>query len=208
GQVFQTQNASTANTLFGDLADSMEIPPPRIPDCPHWSLIEQLTHEKEVTGMFLSGHPLDHYRFEMKHYGITPINELVDFRDSFKSQANPGRTFRIVGLIADAQHRVARSGNKYGSFVIEDYSGKTDFVLFNEDYLRFSPLLQPGGTVLIHGFFKQRFNRDEPEFRITSVSLAETMKKTLTRQVCIAANVHDLDKEKVSFFERNLQHNP
>jgi DNA polymerase-3 subunit alpha len=36
GQVISTQNASTANTLFGDLPITMEIPPPRIPDCNPW----------------------------------------------------------------------------------------------------------------------------------------------------------------------------
>ena len=71
GQIMTAQNASSTNTLFGDLPASMEIPPPRIPDCPTWSLVEQLDHEKEVAGIFLSGHPLDNYRFEMKQYGVT-----------------------------------------------------------------------------------------------------------------------------------------
>ncbi|HZI53416.1 MAG TPA: DNA polymerase III subunit alpha, partial [Chitinophagaceae bacterium] len=79
GQVISTQNANTANTLFGDLPITMEIPPPRIPDCNPWPLTVQLDFEKEVTGMFLSGHPLDNYRFEMKHYGITPIADFNEF---------------------------------------------------------------------------------------------------------------------------------
>ena len=93
-----------------------------------WPLIEQLDHEKEVTGMFLSGHPLDHYRFEMKHYGITSIADFNEFKEAIKMQPNPGRTVSILALVTDAQHRVAqKSGNKYGNFIIEDYSGKTEF---------------------------------------------------------------------------------
>ena len=178
GQVIASQNANTANTLFGDLPATMEIPPPKLADCPHWPLTVQLDHEKEVTGMFLSGHPLDHYRFEMKHYGVTPIADFNEFKEAIKMHPNPGRPFRIVGLVADAQHRIARSGNKYGNFVIEDYSGKTEIVLFSEDYLRLTPVLQQGTTVFITGYFKQRYNRDEFEFKVNSVSLAETMKKT------------------------------
>ena len=105
GQVVSNQNATTANTLFGDMNLTMEIPPPRIPDCEPWSLTEQLDKEKEVTGMFLSGHPLDHYRFEMKHYGVTPIQDFNEFRESIKMQPNPGRVFRLLGLVADAQHQ-------------------------------------------------------------------------------------------------------
>ena len=53
-------------------------------------------------------------------------------------QANPNRMFRIMGLVAEAQHKIAKSGNKYGNFVIEDYSGKAEIILFSEDYLRLS----------------------------------------------------------------------
>jgi DNA polymerase-3 subunit alpha len=183
----------------------MEIPPPRLPECEHWSLTTQLDHEKEVTGMFLSGHPLDHYRFEMKHYGITSVADFNEFRESIRMQLNPGRTFRLLGLVADAQHRIARSGNKYGNFVIEDYSGKTEFPLFSEDYLKISPFLQQGSTVMISGFLKQRFNKDEYEFKVQQVSLAETLKKTLTKQLNIEAHPQDITKEVVEFVEKNMR---
>lgn len=207
GQIIQTQNSSTANTLFGDLPISMEIPPPRLPDCEQWSLMQQLNHEKEVTGMFLSGHPLDHYRFEMKHYGVTPVADFNEFKESFSMQSNPNRMFRVIGLIADAQHRIARSGNKYGAFTIEDYSGKTEILLFSEDYLKFSPFLQQGSTVLISGYFKQRFNREEADFKMVTVSLAETMKKNLTRQVSIEVSPQNLSTDMISFMEKNLKYN-
>lgn len=202
------QNASSTNTLFGDLPASMEIPPPRIPECPAWSLVEQLDHEKEVAGIFLSGHPLDNYRFEMKHYGVTTLTDFNEFKDSIRMQPNPGRPFRIVGLVADAQHRIARSGNKFGIFVIEDYSGKTEIALFSEDYMRLTPILQPGSTVLIHGYFKPRYNKEEFEFKLTAVSLAETMKKTMTKQVTIEAHPGVFNTEMVSFIEKNMRDFP
>ena len=64
--------SGNANTLFGDLPCSDGCAVPKIPNCEPWSLTELLDHEKEVTGMFMSGHPLDHFKFEIKHYGITP----------------------------------------------------------------------------------------------------------------------------------------
>ena len=41
--------------------------------------------------MFLMVTPLDHYKFEMKHYGVTPVAEFNEFRDSITMQPNPGR---------------------------------------------------------------------------------------------------------------------
>jgi len=208
GQIIATQNATTTNTLFGDLPISMEIPPPRLPECEPWQLTVQLDHEKEVTGMFLSGHPLDHYKFEMKHYGVTPIADFNEFKETIRMYPNPGRPFRLIGLVAEAQHKIARSGNKYGNFVIEDYSGKTEIILFSEDYLKQTPYLQQGSTVFITGYFKQRYNKDEFEFKVMTVSLAETMKKNMTRQVTIEAHPQDISAAMVSFVEKNMKNFP
>lgn len=208
GQVMGQQQASAANTLFGDLPISMEIPPPRMPDVPQWPLIVQLDHEKEVTGIYLSGHPLDNYRFEIQHYGITSIHDFNEFRDSIQQQSNPGRPFRIVGLVADAQHRIAKSGNKYGNFIIEDYSGKMEFPLFSDDYLKLSPILQPGSTVLLNGYLKQRYNRNEFEFKLMGVTLAETMLANMTRSLTLEARPQDINTRLLEFLEKNIKKNP
>jgi DNA polymerase-3 subunit alpha len=208
GQVIQTQNATASNTLFGDLPITMEIPPPRLPDCPPWPLIVQLDHEKEITGMFLSGHPLDHHKFEMKHYGITPIADFNEFREIVSKQPTPNRQFRLLGLVTAAQQKIAKNGNKYGNFSIEDYSGKMSITLFKENYLRLSPLLTPGSTVFITGNFEQWYNKDEFEFKVTSVSLAETLKRNLTKQVHIEVHPKDVTNDVVNFIERNVRNHP
>ncbi|HEY1021423.1 MAG TPA: DNA polymerase III subunit alpha, partial [Flavisolibacter sp.] len=82
GNIVQSQTINTTNTLFGDLPAVLDIKPPQIPTCPPWSLTEQLDKEKEVAGIYLSGHPLDHYKFEMKHYGITPLVDFNEVKDS------------------------------------------------------------------------------------------------------------------------------
>jgi DNA polymerase-3 subunit alpha len=208
GQVIQTQNATATNTLFGDLPITMEIPPPRLPECPPWPLTVQLDHEKEITGMFLSGHPLDHHKFEMKHYGITTIADFNEFKEIIAKQSNPNRQFRLLGLVTDAQHKISRQGNKYGDFVIEDYSGKTEIVLWSDDYAKFSPFLLQGSTVFVTGFFRQRFNRPEFEFKVNSVSMAETLKRNLTKQVHIEINPKDITKDVLTFVEKNVRNHP
>ncbi len=208
GQIITAQSATSVNTLFGDLPVSMEIPPPRLPECEPWPLTVQLDHEKEVTGMFLSGHPLDHYKFEMRHYGVTPIDVFNEFKEAIKLQSNPGRLFRIVGLVAESHHKIARNGNKYGNFVLEDYSGKTEISLFREEYLKLSPFLQQGSTVFITGYFRQRYNSDEFGFNVNSVSLAETMKRNMTRQVTIEVHPKNLTDDLVNFIEKNIKAYP
>ena len=113
GQVCQNQAQSSTNTLFGDLTESMEILPPKMPDCAPWPLVVQLDNEKEVTGIFISGHPLDDYRFEIEHYGIAKIAFVNEYKIQEKKD-KLGATFRIMGLVSDAQHRVA-ARNKLGA---------------------------------------------------------------------------------------------
>src|SRR5690606_18553962 len=88
GNIYQSQSVNTTNTLFGDL-QMPDVIPPKLPDCAPWTLTEWLDHEKNITGIFLSGHPLDHFRFEMKHYGITPISEFIEFKETLLMHPNP-----------------------------------------------------------------------------------------------------------------------
>ena len=208
GQVYQQNNTSNTNTLFGDLPLAVEIRTPTLPACETWPLIVQLEREKEVTGMFLSGHPLDHFKFELKHYGITPLVEFNEFREAVQLQPNPGRLFRLVGLVTIADHKISRKGNKYGSFTVEDYSGKSELVLWGDDYVKFTPFLQQGSSLFITGFFKQRFATSEFEFKITGITTVETIKRNLTKQLTIDVHPKDISKNVVTFFEENVKKFP
>ncbi|MBA2499918.1 MAG: DNA polymerase III subunit alpha [Chitinophagaceae bacterium] len=208
GNIYQAQTTQATNTLFGELPMVMEIQAPKIPDCLPWSLTELLEHEKEVTGIFLSGHPLDHHTFEIKHYGITPISEYLAYKESISPNSNPNRNFRILALVSDAQHRLSRQGKKFGSFTVEDFSGKMEIVLFSEDYLKFHNYLEAGNSIFINGCLKQRYNSGEYEFKVQSISLAETIKKILTKQVQIDLHPSVVDEDFLSFFEQNVKDHP
>jgi len=205
--IVQAQAVNSTNTLFGDLPAVLDIKPPHIPNCAQWSLTEQLDKEKEVTGIYLSGHPLDHYKFEIKHYGITPIQEFNEVKES-QTLASSGKSYKLLALVSVANHRISRQGNKFGSFVLEDYSGKTEIVLFGDDYVRYNAYLQQGQAIFITGSFKQRFNKSEYEFKMATVALAENVKRQLTKQLQLDMDVRTLQKETIAFLEDNMKKYP
>ncbi|HEU4471130.1 MAG TPA: DNA polymerase III subunit alpha [Flavisolibacter sp.] len=207
GNIVQAQTMNTSNTLFGDLPAVLDIRPPQIPNCPAWSLTEQLDKEKEVTGIYLSGHPLDHYKFEIKNYGITSVQEFNEVKDS-QLLSSAGKTYKLLCLVSVANHRISRQGNKFGSFVLEDYSGKTEIVLFGDDYVRYNAYLQQGQAIYIVGAFRQRQYKQEYEFRITSLALGENVKRQLTKQVQLELDVRNVQKETVDFLEENIRKYP
>src|SRR3546814_1087696 len=71
---YQANLLSNQHSLFGGTSEA-NIAEPGLPDCDPWPLLEKLRLEKEVIGMYLSGHPLDDFRLELKSFcGIT-INQ-------------------------------------------------------------------------------------------------------------------------------------
>lgn len=208
GNVVQAQSLGNANTLFGDLPAVMDVPVPKIPGCEPWSLTELLDHEKEVTGMFMSGHPLDNFKFEINHYGITSLQDFNEIKQTVSIQSNPGKTIRLGGLVIDAQHRVSRQGKNFGSLVLEDYSGKSEFMLWSEDYNRFRNYMEKGTNLFVTGSFKQRFNKAEFEFKIDKIMLLESIKQHLTKQVVIDLEARHLNDKMLRFFEDNIKNHP
>jgi DNA polymerase-3 subunit alpha len=207
GSIFQTQNASSTNTLFGDL-QMPEVTAPKLLPCEPWALSVQLDYEKEVTGMYMSGHPLDNFKFELAHYNISPLAPFVEFKASIAEQKNPATSFRLAGLVIDAQHRLTKAGKNFGVLTIEDYSGKTEFMLWSEDYVRYSNYLEKGLIVLIEGGFKARYNTTNYEFKVSKMHLLDTVKPTLTKQVILQMQPEDVQMAFIDFIDANLKQYP
>jgi len=207
GNMYQMNSMQHSNSLFGDVI-MPDVATPKIPNCEPWTLTELLDHEKEITGMFMSGHPLDHFRFEINHYGITSLGDFNEIKEAVSLQANPNKIYRLAGLVTDAQHRVTKAGKQFGSFFIEDYSGKSEFLLWSEDYTKFSKYLEKGTNLYMTGFFRPRFNRVEFEFKVEKMMLLESVKQHLTRQLIVDIDARFINENMVHFVERNIKKFP
>ncbi|MFZ1370207.1 MAG: DNA polymerase III subunit alpha, partial [Ferruginibacter sp.] len=207
GSVFQAQNTSASNTLFGDL-QMPDIVPPKLSVCEPWPLAVQLDYEKDVTGMFMSGHPLDNYRFEMRHYNITALSDYSEFKLAVNIHPNPAKSFRLAGLVIDAQQRLTKKGKNYAVLTIEDYSGKAEFMLWSEDFVKYNNYLEKGLIVMIEGAFRKRYDGQSYEFNINKLHLLDTVKSTLTKQVIIEVEPQFISEEMVDFIDANVQANP
>ena len=208
GNIWQNQTTSNQNTLFGDLSLVHEIPPPKVPDCPVWSLTEILDKEKEVTGMFLSGHPLDHYKFELRYYNILQIDDFNEFKGAIDLQKNPTQGIRVAGLVTSAFHKISRAGKKYGTITIEDFSGKTDITLFGDQYIKFSNYFTQGTCIYVKGNYERWESRNEWNFRVNEICLLETIKKVFTKQVQLTLQAGSILPEQVDFLQKNLKKHP
>lgn len=217
GQAVNNLNKGNTNTLFGELPSVLEIPPPKIPQCEPWPLTEKLKYEKEITGMFMSGHPLDHFKFEMAHYGITPITNYIDIRDSKLLQKRYANTvIRFAGLITQVQQRVTKNGKNYARVLIEDYTSNAEITFWSESLIKFKNYLEEGLIIMITGAFapKRRFGNTPPdqqeefEFKIINVCLLETVKQQFTKTLHLNLTAESITEEFIKFLVRNIKQNP
>lgn len=156
----------------------------------------------------MSGHPLDNFKFEMRHYNITPLNDFNEFKQAVNTLPNPGKSFRLAGLVVDAQHRLTKTGKNFGILSIEDFSGKSEFMLWSEDYAKYTHYMEKGTILMVEGGFKQRYNKDEYEFKLTKIHLLDTVKTSLTKQVTIDLEPQFVNSDFINFIERNTKEHP
>jgi DNA polymerase-3 subunit alpha len=130
GNKYQTDAASTQNSLFGDI-EAVEITKPEVPFAPEWSPLEKLNKERELIGMYLSAHPLDEFELEMNYICNTTTVDLKDL------ESLQGKPLRIGGMVTGFRHGTSKAGNPYGIFTLEDYAGAFEFALFGNNYIEF-----------------------------------------------------------------------
>lgn len=189
GQTVQQQ--SEANTLFGDAMLNSTIPEPKFPTAPEWSLVDKLEREKEVVGIYISGHPLDNFKMELRNFTTCDLKSLKELTPS------PRENIAIAGMVIDVQHRTTKEGTAWGLFTIQDYSDTLELRLFKEDYLKFREYFAPGTTLHLKGKWQFRFNGNDKEYKITDISLLQTVAERLTQSISIHINLRDLSSALV-----------
>ncbi len=199
GNQMQQSAASSANSLFGDV-DMPAILPPEMPQCEPWHLHESLENEKQVIGMYLSGHPLDHFKFELEHYHIVPINRIAEFKD---------KQIRIAGYVSNPYHGVTKKGEGYGRLFLLDYSGGIELQFWKQTYLNHKIYLEEGCKIMITGAYKDsKFRVGQTEFDIQNIMLLSDVKPKLTKRLAINVPLKYLDTELATFLIENISRNP
>ncbi|MFN0213077.1 MAG: DNA polymerase III subunit alpha [Saprospiraceae bacterium] len=192
GSAFQEDKIMSVNSLFGDLSDSVSIPEPKAPKAEDWNLIFKLQKERDVVGLYLSGHPLDDFRYEWENFA-TPLANV----DNFK-----GRKVNVAGFVLKAEHRISQRGTGWGRFTLQDYTGSLEITMFSESYAKFKSFFEEGTTVYVEGEYKQRYNSDEMEFRVQNVRLLETIGEEKTQSVTLKIPIERISVEFLEQIEK------
>ena len=212
-----TQNSSQSSLFGGSVASY--IPEPAMPDCEEWALIEKLKYEKEVIGIYLTGHPLDNYKLELERYCNSNITDLKtmqkarsgeggeDVMNAFAQLRKKGE-LSIGGLVANAQHKMTKTGKPFGTFVLEDYNESYEFALFGDDYIKHKAFMVNGYFLHIKGTIEEKFRqKDNWDLRISTVSLLSEMRDKLTKSITVNLELHNLTDQLLSGMQEIIETN-
>ncbi len=214
---FVNQQSSNQNSLFGGTSDA-HIPEPSLPECEDWPLLEKLKYEKEVIGIYLTGHPLDNYRFEIDHFCSHQVKQLslvnriksgeMIEEDQQEFNAVRGRELIVGGLVSKAAHRTTKTGKPFGSFVFEDYHESVELVLFGEDYVKFKAFMEDGYFLQLRGVVTERFRQPGNwEFKINGISLLSELRDKMAKSLTIQLPIQAIDEGLMLQLEELLQQN-
>ena len=186
GNAYQSQKNSSQASLFGDLTDQMLVEP-KAPDTKDWIKTFRLEKEKEVTGIYISGHPLDDYKMELENYTNCNLQQA--------SQGS-GSTLKMAGIISKVQHGISqKNGLGYARLSLQDYNASFEMGVYNEDYEKYKDLLTEGQILFVVGKYHSYRYSDRPFFKLQDIRLLASVSQDLTKSLTVRVPLEQIDNQ-------------
>ena len=180
-------NISGQMDLFGDPDEGGEARPVSIPipDIEEFSARERMAMEKETSGLYLTGHPMDEYRAAVKKIGASPIGAVMnDFaaEDGPRSFAD-GQYITVAGVVAGARTRPTKNNSLMSYITLEDDTGAMEVIAFQRVLDQSAMFIKDNAALIVRGRISVR-DEKEPQLMadtIRPIEEADSMKAAAAR---------------------------
>ncbi|GAA0893152.1 DNA polymerase III subunit alpha [Fulvivirga kasyanovii] len=191
----QMEAESSQASLFGG-DTGVDTPKPKIPYMEPFGEIEKLNIERDVVGLYISGHPLDDFKFEIDSFCNTELNELNDLPPLQNKEV------KVAGVVSGFAHRTTKGGKPFGTLTMEDYNGNFTFFLFGDDYIKFKEYLMQGWFLYIQGRVVERKWGDKSlEFKILNIELLNDLRDKRTKGLMVNINLNEINETVIKNLE-------
>ena len=159
--------------LFGDSAGESGPAAPAgiaIPQVEEFSPREKMAMEKETTGLYLTGHPMDEYREAVRRVGAVPIGAVMsDFAsDDGPSRFQDNQYVTLAGIVDSYRTRTTRNNSLMSYIQLEDDSGSMELIAFQKVLESCGEYLRENAAVLVRGRISLR-DEKEPQLMVDSI---------------------------------------
>ena len=196
GSKHQENENSAQVSLFGDSSD-VQIAEPLVPPCEEWGTMEKLAREKEVVGIYISGHPLDDFKIEMNAF----CNATLVLFKNLEPYIN--RELCFGGVVTEVQHRVSRQGKGWAAFTVEDYTDSFEFKIYGEEYLKFRHFLVKNSFIYVKVFVREGWidkttgKKSEPRLQFNNFQLLHDVMDIYAKKLSIQLDINDLQEHRI-----------
>jgi DNA polymerase-3 subunit alpha len=122
-----------------------------LPDVSEYSNDQLLALEKEVLGIYVSGHPLEEYEGRIKKNVTANSNDFMIDEETEKPKVNDGESHLIGGMVTTKTIKTTRNNSMMAFITLEDLFGVVEVIVFPRDYEKFKALLETDQKVFIRG---------------------------------------------------------
>jgi DNA polymerase-3 subunit alpha len=142
--------------LFGMLEDddpSTSIPIPKLPEI---NAADRMAMEKETTGLYLSGHPMDDYRALLRNTHVVPIGVLLDEEGRYQDD----QIVSVAGIVQTVKMKTTRNNSMMAYITLEDDTAALEMLAFSNVLTQFGGYLKENSPVVITGRLSLRDDKD------------------------------------------------
>jgi DNA polymerase-3 subunit alpha len=154
--VSRKKNLEGQMGLFGMLEDddpSTSIPIPKLPEI---NAADRMAMEKETTGLYLSGHPMDDYRALLKNTHVLPIGALMDEESRYQDD----QIVSVAGIVQTVKMKTTRNNSMMAYITLEDDTAVVEMLAFSNVLSQFGGYLKENSPVVITGRLSLRDDKD------------------------------------------------
>lgn len=122
---------------------------PAVPDLPELGHLELLLFEKETTGVYISGHPMEQYVEYAKDIKSARVSQLLSATEDGTSRYKDGDAVRVLGMISGIKIKLTKSNTTMANAMVEDVTGSIELTVFPKTYQEYSGLLRENAVLVI-----------------------------------------------------------
>jgi DNA polymerase-3 subunit alpha len=154
----------------------------RIPDVPELSRRELMTMERETTGLYLTGHPMDDYRELLRQSGASQIGEIMeDFaREDGPEQFHDEQQVTICGIVQTVKNKTTKNNSMMAYVTLEDDTASMELLVFSNVLGRCGGALTEGAAVAVQGKISVRDDKD-PQLIANQIQPIEALEQLVRR---------------------------
>ena len=174
---YQQDKAVGQMSLFdlGGAGESMANTAEVLEDAEEWSCMEMLNKEREVLGLFLSGHPLNEFRPELQ--GFTTVSLAYD-----ELKRKVGSTVIVGGVVTSMRSIDTKRGGTIGVGNIRDFHSDVEIFFKKDDWERFRDKISEDDRILVKGVLEYKRDKERKLTEELQITVEETFQLDYVRE--------------------------